>query len=83
MSIPRTRCKVFKIFISTKNRSSRPEVFCKNRFLKISQNSQKDTRATVSLLIKLQALGLQGEPLKLNDLPTKLAPQIHPTPSLP
>ena len=33
-----------------------PEVFCKkNVFLKISQNSQENTCAIVSLLMKLQA----------------------------
>ena len=33
-----------------------PEVFCRKKvFLKISQNSQENTCATVSFLIKLQA----------------------------
>ena len=36
-------------------RSSRPEVFCKKGFLKISQNSQENTCARVSFLIKLRA----------------------------
>ena len=36
-------------------RSSRPEEFCKNGILRISQNSQENTRARVSFLIKLQA----------------------------
>ena len=38
-------------------RSSRssPKVLCKNVFLEISQNSQENTCARVSLLIKLQA----------------------------
>ena len=38
-------------------RSSRPEVFCKKVFLEISQNSQENTCARVSFLIKLQASG--------------------------
>ena len=42
-----------------KDRSSSPEVFCKKVFLEISQNSQEKTCATVSFLIKLQALDLQ------------------------
>ena len=37
-------------------RSSRPEVFCKKVFLKISQNSLKNTCARVSFLIKLLAI---------------------------
>ena len=37
------------------DRSSRPEVFCKKVLLKISQNSQENTCAKVSFLIKLQA----------------------------
>ena len=36
-------------------RSSRPVVFCKMVFLKISQNSHEKTYARVSFLIKLQA----------------------------
>ena len=40
-------------------RSSRPQVFCKKVFLEISQNSQENTCARVSFLIKLQASGLQ------------------------
>ena len=36
-------------------RSSRPEVFCKKVFLKISQNSQENTCTRASFLIKLQA----------------------------
>ena len=36
-------------------RNSRPDVFCKKVFLEISQNSQKNTCARVSFLIKLQA----------------------------
>ena len=35
------------------------EVFCEKVFLEISQNSQENTCATVSFLIKLQAWGLQ------------------------
>ena len=41
--------------LSDKFRSSRPEVFLKNLFLEISQNSQENTCARVSFLIKLQA----------------------------
>ena len=37
------------------NRSSRPEVFCKEGFLRISQNLQESTCAKLSFLIKLQA----------------------------
>ena len=36
-------------------RSSRLEVFCKKMFLEISKNSQENTCARVSFLIKLQA----------------------------
>ena len=43
--------------LCTFNRSSRPEVFYKKVFLKISQNSQESTSARVSFLIKLQAKG--------------------------
>ena len=39
-------------------RNNRPDVFCKKVFLEISQNSQKNTCARVSFLIKLQASGL-------------------------
>ena len=35
-------------------RSSRPEVFCEKVFLEISQDSQENTYARVSFLIKLQ-----------------------------
>ena len=35
--------------------SSRTDVFCEKVFLEISQNSQKNTCARVSFLIKLQA----------------------------
>ena len=38
-------------------RSSRPEVFCKKVLLEIPQNSQENTCARVSFLIKLQASG--------------------------
>ena len=48
-----TECKV-SIFLKT-NRSSHPEVFCKkNVFLEISRDSQENTCARVSFLIKLQ-----------------------------
>ena len=36
-----------------------PEVFCKKVFLEILQNSQENTCARVSFLIKLQSCGLQ------------------------
>ena len=48
-------CVSFKYGI----RSSRPEVFSKKMFLKISQNSQENTSARVPFLIKLQASGLK------------------------
>ena len=41
------------------HRNSRSEVFCKNVFLEILQNSQENTCTRVSILIKLQAWGLQ------------------------
>ena len=41
--------------ILTLFRSSRPEVFCKKVFLKISQNPQENICARVTFLIKLQA----------------------------
>ena len=42
------------------DRSNRPKVFCKKGVLfEISQNSQENTFARVSLLVKLQASGLQ------------------------
>ena len=40
-------------------RGSRSEVFCKKLLLKISQNSQENTCARVSFLIKLQVLLLK------------------------
>ena len=40
-------------YVETTNRSSRPEVFYKKVFLEISQNSQENTCARVSFLIKL------------------------------
>ena len=40
------------------DRSSHRGVLCKKVFLKISQNSQENTCARVSFLIKFQALGL-------------------------
>ena len=47
-----------KIFINQSLcRSSRPEVFCKEVFLEISQNSQENTSARDSFLIKLHASG--------------------------
>ena len=41
----------------TTYRCSRPEMFCKKRYLKISQNLQENTCARVPFLIKLQARG--------------------------
>ena len=35
-----------------------PELFCKKVFLEITQNSQQNTCARVSFLIKLQASGV-------------------------
>ena len=37
-------------------RSSLPDLFCKKMFLETSQNSQENTCASVSILIKLQTL---------------------------
>ena len=48
-----------KIFSWTKHRSNRLEVFCRKVLLKIMQNSQENTCARVSSLIKLQASCLQ------------------------
>ena len=42
-----------------KHRNSHRRWSVKNAFLEISQNSQENTRARASLLIKLQARGLQ------------------------
>ena len=42
-----------------KNRSSCPEVFVKKVFLEISQNSQENTCARVSFLMRLQASDVQ------------------------
>ena len=39
-----------------KDKISRPEVFCKKGFLKISQNSQENTCARISVLIKVSVL---------------------------
>ena len=53
----KTVLKNFAIFTGKHlyfSRSSRPEVFCKKVFLGISQNSQENTCARVSFLIKLQ-----------------------------
>ena len=44
-----------KIKISSKSWSCCLEVFCRKMYLKISQNSQEDTCARVSFLIKLHA----------------------------
>ena len=45
----------FSAKIKQIDRSSRPGVFSKKGFLEISQNSQENTRARFSFLIKLQA----------------------------
>ena len=64
-SLDRTRYGMFNLwdvfpwesavfeYVETTNRSSRPEVFYKKVFLEISQNSQENTCARVSFLIKL------------------------------
>ena len=66
-TVPSTICLIFSetlIFCRNESkirearkiiRSSRAEVFYKKRFLKVSQNSQRNTCARVSSLIKLQA----------------------------
>ena len=51
--------KTFQLSFAFHIRSSRLEVFCKKVFLEISKNSQVNTCATVSFLIKLQASGLR------------------------
>ena len=48
-----------KCYHRPRRRSNRPEVLCKKMFLKISKNSQENTCAWVSFLIKLQSWGLQ------------------------
>ena len=48
MLIDETRWKKAR---ESTNRSSRPEMFCKNSVLEISQNSQENTCARVSFLI--------------------------------
>ena len=50
--------KVLKSDVSS-FRSSHPDVFCEKMFLEISRNSEENTCATVSFLIKLQASGLK------------------------
>ena len=42
---------------SVNNQKQAPELFVKNAFLEISQNSQENTCVRVSLIIKLQASG--------------------------
>ena len=46
-------------YASEISRSSRPELSCKKSVLKISQNSQENTCARFSFLIKSQASALQ------------------------
>ena len=53
-------CEILKEQIFSKtpwknDKNSHPYVFCENLFLKISQNSQENTCARVSFLIKLLA----------------------------
>ena len=50
--LTKTCNKLISLFSWKKDRSSRPEVFYKKVFLKIWQNSQENTCARVSLLIK-------------------------------
>ena len=56
------RCRSNKHEVWNKSRDkniglqSRPEVFCKKGFLKISQNSQENTCARISVLIKVSVL---------------------------
>ena len=47
--------ELFTFHKETKDRSSRPDVFCKKVFLEILQNPQVNTCTRVSFLIKLQA----------------------------
>ena len=49
--------ELFTFHKETKDRSSRPDEFCKKVFLEILQNSQVNTCTRVSFLIKLQASG--------------------------
>ena len=49
--------ELFTFHKETKDRSSRPNVFCKKVFLEILQNPQVNTCTRVSFLIKLQASG--------------------------
>ena len=48
-----------KHFVLFHFRSSRAEVFCKNVFLELSQNSQENTCARASFLVKLHTSSLQ------------------------
>ena len=48
---------VFRVYLS---RSSRPEVFCKKVLLKISQNSQENTRVRVSFFLRPASLLKRG-----------------------
>ena len=48
----KTECLMLNLMLFSRYRSSRPEVFCKKVFLKFSQNSQENTCARVSFLIK-------------------------------
>ena len=53
------------IILEQKWQKQPPEMFCKKVFLQISQNSQENTCARVSFLIKLQATsGLNEEHFK-------------------
>ena len=44
-----------RFFLLQEDRSRRPDLFCEKVFLGILQNSQENTSARVSFLIKLQA----------------------------
>ena len=54
-----TRKLTFEHQSNTKSSSSRPAVFCKKVVFRISQNSQENTHARDSFLIKLLVLSLQ------------------------
>ena len=53
--------------VDVKFRSSRRGIFCKKLFLKISQNSQENSRAGVSFLINCRAEEYSSEDLSLKN----------------
>ena len=57
---------IYHSFKVTQTRSSHPEVFCKNVFLEISQNSQENTCARDSFLIKLQVFSCEFCEISIN-----------------